>query len=101
MSHVGHKVAVGYDVSNHPSFHRVGEDEEDDGPTVPPDEDLNYTMFDLSVDSIDVTLSFARWWQGKGLVVDAVVKGVRGVLGKCVGSLILFRSSPRFRFRSS
>ena len=52
MSHVGHKVAVGYDLSNHPSFHRVGEDEEDDNPTVPPDEDLNYTIFDLSVDSI-------------------------------------------------
>lgn len=81
MSNAAHKVAVGYDVSNHPSFHSI-EDEEDDGsPSAPHDESLNYTMFDLSVDSIDVTLSFARWWQGKGLVVDAVVKGVRGILG--------------------
>lgn len=77
-----HKVAVGYDVSNHPSFHGIGEEEEDDGLHANADDDLNYSMFDLSVDSIDVTLSFARWWQGKGLVVDAVVKGVRGVLGK-------------------
>ena len=38
-------------------------------------------MFDLNVDSIDVTLSFARWFDGKGLVEDAVIKGVRGVLG--------------------
>lgn len=83
MFHAGHKVAVGYDVSNHPSFHSIGEEEDDDGPNAPHDEDLNYTMFDLTVDSIDVTLSFARWWQGKGLVVDAVVKGVRGVLGGC------------------
>ena len=45
------------------------------------DDDLNYSMFDLSVDSIDVTLSFARWFEGKGLVEDAVIKGVRGVLG--------------------
>ncbi|EPT04549.1 hypothetical protein FOMPIDRAFT_1034722 [Fomitopsis schrenkii] len=82
MFHAGHKVAVGYDVSNHPSFHSIGEEEDDDGPNAPHDEDLNYTMFDLTVDSIDVTLSFARWWQGKGLVVDAVVKGVRGVLDR-------------------
>ncbi len=38
-------------------------------------------MFDLTVDSIDVTLSLARWLEGKGLIADAVVKGVRGVLG--------------------
>ena len=38
-------------------------------------------MFDLNVDSIDVTLSLWRWLDGKGLVKDAVIKGVRGVLG--------------------
>ena len=93
MSHAGHTVAVGYDVSNHPSFHSIGDEEDDDGPSVAPDEDLNYTIFDLSVDSIDVTLSFARWWQGKGLVVDAVVKGVRGVLGK-------YSSAPKIWYLS-
>ncbi|TFY65238.1 hypothetical protein EVJ58_g2119 [Rhodofomes roseus] len=82
MSTAGHKVAVGYDVSNHPSFHVAGDEDEDEGVHVYADEDVNYTMFDLSVDSIDVTLSFARWWQGKGLVVDAVMKGVRGVLDR-------------------
>lgn len=78
----GHFVAAGYDLSNHPSYH-VRIDEEEDGDTVDhSDDDMNYSMFDLSVDSIDVTLSFARWFEGKGLVEDAVVKGVRGVLGK-------------------
>lgn len=81
MSNAGHKVAAGYDVSNHPSFHHTGDEDDEGHVIVHTDEDLNYAMFDLSVDSIDVTLSFARWFEGKGLIVDAVVKGVRGVLG--------------------
>ncbi len=75
-----HAIAAGYDVSNHPSYHVTGEDEEAVAEILR-DEDTNYSMFDLSVDSIDVTLSLARWLDGKGLVTDAVVKGVRGVLG--------------------
>lgn len=42
----------------------------------------NYTMFDLQVDSIDVTLSLQRWFDGKGLVEDAVVRGVRGIVDR-------------------
>ena len=38
-------------------------------------------MFDLNVDSINVTLSLWRWLDGKDLVKDAVIKSVRGVLG--------------------
>jgi distribution and morphology protein 31 len=75
-----HAVALGYDVSNHPANYTI--DEEDD--TVKyqhSDEVVKWSMFDLSVDSIDVTLSLWRWLDGKGLVEDAVVKGVRGVLG--------------------
>lgn len=44
--------------------------------------DTNFTMFDLNVDSIDVTLSVSRWFEGKGLIEDAVVKGVRGIIGE-------------------
>ncbi|PCH36130.1 hypothetical protein WOLCODRAFT_108273 [Wolfiporia cocos MD-104 SS10] len=83
MLNAGHKAAAGYDVSNHPSYHGTGE--EDDHMPDAHDysaEDLNYSMFDLTVDSIDVTLSLARWFDGRGLVVDAVVKGVRGVLDR-------------------
>lgn len=42
----------------------------------------NYTMFDLQVDSIDVTLSLQRWFDGKGLIEDAVVRGVRGIVDR-------------------
>lgn len=41
----------------------------------------NYTMFDVNIDEVEVTLSFMRWLDGKGLVKDAKVKGVRGVIG--------------------
>jgi mitochondrial distribution and morphology protein 31 len=79
-----HMAAVGYDVSNHPAYHRVGEDEEEivEGQHMSlEDEDTNYTMFDLTIDSVDVTLSLWRWLDGKGLIEDAVVKGVRGQIG--------------------
>jgi len=77
----GHMAAVGYDVSNHPAYHRIGED--DDEPDISDlyDEDINFTMFDLNIDSVDVTLSLKRWLDGKGLVEDAVVRGVRGIVG--------------------
>jgi len=74
---------VGYDVSNHPAYHRVGEEDEDRESMQKNivDDELYWSTFDLNVDSIDVTLSLWRWLDGKGLVEDAVVKGVRGVLG--------------------
>ncbi|KAI0916407.1 hypothetical protein AcV7_007135 [Taiwanofungus camphoratus] len=77
-----HKAAAGYDVSNHPSYHGTGDEEDDANIQDHSSDDLNYSMFDLSVDSIDVTLSLARWLDGKGLIADAVVKGVRGVLDR-------------------
>ncbi|KAI0305655.1 mitochondrial distribution and morphology proteins-domain-containing protein [Multifurca ochricompacta] len=79
---VAHAAALGYDVSNHPANHTI-DDEEDSGSRYRhSDEDIKWSMFDLSVDSIDVTLSLWRWLDGKGLVKDAVVKGVRGVLDR-------------------
>ncbi|KAL4249496.1 MDM31/MDM32 family protein [Abortiporus biennis] len=75
-----HALAAGYDVSNHPSYHVP--DEEEEIVESSDDEDTNYSMFDLNVDSIDVTLSLARWLDGKGLITDAVIKGVRGVLDR-------------------
>lgn len=47
--------------------------EEDDG---------NYTQFDLTIDTVNVTLSFVKWWNGKGLLKDVEVKGVRGVVDR-------------------
>ncbi|KZP22035.1 hypothetical protein FIBSPDRAFT_953131 [Athelia psychrophila] len=80
---MGHKAAVAYDVNAHPAYHDAGDgDEEEDFFAKHDEDDINYSMFDLNVDSIDVTLSLSRWFDGKGLIEDAVVKGVRGVLDR-------------------
>lgn len=45
-------------------------------------EDTNYTQFDLSLDTVNVTLSFAKWFNSKGLLRDVEIKGVRGVIDR-------------------
>ncbi|KXN90943.1 Mitochondrial distribution and morphology protein 31 [Leucoagaricus sp. SymC.cos] len=76
-------MAVGYDVSNHPGYHHFSDDEDDlMVPIALAEEDSNMSLFDLTIDSVDVTLSLWRWLDGKGLVEDAVVRGVRGVLDR-------------------
>jgi mitochondrial distribution and morphology protein 31 len=47
--------------------------EEDDG---------NYTQFDVTLDTVNVTLSFVKWWSGNGPLKDVEVKGVRGVIDR-------------------
>ncbi|RPA92135.1 hypothetical protein L873DRAFT_210812 [Choiromyces venosus 120613-1] len=44
------------------------------------EEDTNYTQFDLTIDTVNVTLSFTKWMNGKGLLKDVEIKGVRGVI---------------------
>jgi distribution and morphology protein 31 len=51
----------------------IVEEDEDDG---------NYTQFDVTIDTVNVTLSFIKWWNGKGLLKDVEVKGVRGVVDR-------------------
>ena len=46
------------------------------------EEDTNYTQFDVSIDAVNVTLSFAKWFNGKGLLRDVEVKGIRGVVDR-------------------
>lgn len=46
------------------------------------EEDTNYTQFDLSLDTINVTLSFTKWFNSKGLLRDVEIKGVRGVIDR-------------------
>ena len=48
----------------------------------PPPPQETWTMFDLTIDSVDVTLSLWQWLDGKGLVKDASIKGIRGVLDR-------------------
>ncbi|KAE9570311.1 Mitochondrial distribution and morphology protein 31 [Colletotrichum fructicola] len=47
--------------------------EEDDG---------NYTQYDVTIATVNVTLSFLKWWNGKGFLKDVEVKGVRGVVDR-------------------
>lgn len=46
------------------------------------EEDTNYTQFDLSFDTVNVTLSFTKWFNSKGLLQDVEIKGVRGVIDR-------------------
>lgn len=47
-----------------------------------PEEDTNYTQYDLSIDTVNVTLSFTKWFNGKGLLHDVEIKGIRGVVDR-------------------
>ena len=97
---VVHTAALGYDVSNHPANHTIDDEEDYADKHQYSDEDVKWSMFELNVDSIDVTLSLWQWLDGKGLVKDAVVKGVRGVLGAHRSS-VPHVFSPTFVCRSS
>lgn len=46
------------------------------------EEDGNYTQYDVSIDTVNVTLSFVRWFNGKGLLRDVEIKGIRGVMDR-------------------
>ena len=46
------------------------------------EEDTNYSQFDLSIETVNVTLSFTKWFNSKGLLRDVEVKGVRGVIDR-------------------
>lgn len=50
--------------------------------TVVAEDDGNYTQFDVTIANVNVTLSFLNWWNGKGLLKDVEVKGVRGVIDR-------------------
>ena len=43
-----------------------------------PAEDQNYTQFDITVGEVNVTLSFRKWWNSKGLLQNVEIKHVRG-----------------------
>ena len=50
--------------------------------SVQEEEDINYTQFDISLETVNVTLSFTKWFNSKGLLRDVEVKGVRGVIDR-------------------
>ncbi|KAI9355082.1 mitochondrial distribution and morphology proteins-domain-containing protein [Zopfochytrium polystomum] len=46
------------------------------------DVDLNWTYWDTKVDSVDVTLSLWQWLEGRGLIRDCTLRGMRGVVDR-------------------
>ncbi|TDZ65867.1 Mitochondrial distribution and morphology protein 31 [Colletotrichum trifolii] len=59
----------------------AGKQGESDGQALEED-DGNYTQFDVTIATVNVTLSFLKWWNGKGFLKDVEVKGVRGVVDR-------------------
>ncbi|KAF2212669.1 hypothetical protein CERZMDRAFT_58928 [Cercospora zeae-maydis SCOH1-5] len=47
-----------------------------------PEDDGNYSQFDVTIENVDLTLSFRKWFNGKGLLQDVGVRGVRGVVDR-------------------
>ncbi|ANB12896.1 Mdm31p [Sugiyamaella lignohabitans] len=47
-----------------------------------PVDEGNYTQFDLTIDTVSVTLSLRRWIDGKGILKDVEVRGLRGVVDR-------------------
>ncbi|KAJ3276372.1 Mitochondrial distribution and morphology protein 31, mitochondrial precursor [Terramyces sp. JEL0728] len=45
----------------------------------PGEVNTNFAYWDATVESIDVTLSLWRWLDGRGVVKDAKIRGIRGV----------------------
>lgn len=82
QSELGRRAGARFDAGHGHGYFHDDEDEAVDRVLSSEEEDVNYSMFDLNVDSIEVTLSVAQWLDGKGLVKDLVVRGVRGVLGE-------------------
>ncbi|CAE6473076.1 unnamed protein product [Rhizoctonia solani] len=91
----GQRAAARLLAGHHPAYHDIAyhDDEETHGVAsggmnlsdvggATETEDDGSTMFDIEIDSVDVTLSFARWLEGRGLIKDAVVKGVRGIVDR-------------------
>lgn len=45
-------------------------------------DDGNYTQYDLTINEINLTISLFKWFNGKGILKDAELKGVRGVVDR-------------------
>lgn len=47
-----------------------------------PEDDGNYTQFDLTIEEVNITLSFRKWVNGTGIVDTMEIKGMRGVVDR-------------------
>ncbi|KAF8313437.1 hypothetical protein DL93DRAFT_2059047 [Clavulina sp. PMI_390] len=86
QSALGRRAVARFEVGHGDNSFQTDHEDEDDSRTKHrengEEEDTNYSMFDLNVDHIEVTLSLARWLDGKGIIQNLTVRGVRGVLDR-------------------
>lgn len=63
---------------------QAGKDKHKDGQAADAEaeDDGNYSQFDVTIDNVQVSLSFAKWFNGKGLLQNVSVTGVRGVIDR-------------------
>lgn len=54
----------------------------DSEPNAEPEDDGNYTQFDLTLEEVNLTLSFRKWVNGTGIVDTMEIKGLRGVVDR-------------------
>lgn len=45
-------------------------------------DDGNYTQFDLTIEEVNISLSFSKWVNGTGIVDTMEMKGIRGVVDR-------------------
>lgn len=76
------KVSKGSQVSAAAAAAAIAQKEKEAAEGVVEEEDTNYTQFDISMDTVNVTLSFSKWMNGKGLLKDVEIKGIRGVVDR-------------------
>lgn len=46
------------------------------------EDDGNYTQFDLTIEEVNISLSFNKWVNGTGMIETLEMKGVRGVVDR-------------------
>ncbi|SSD62174.1 related to Mitochondrial distribution and morphology protein 31 [Saccharomycodes ludwigii] len=42
----------------------------------------NYAQYDLTIDQVNVSLNFSKWFSGKGIIDELEINGVRGVVDR-------------------
>ncbi|AAS50705.1 ABL066Cp [Eremothecium gossypii ATCC 10895] len=45
-------------------------------------DDGNYTQFDLTIDQVEISLNFGKWINGKGILDEVTINGLRGVVDR-------------------
>ncbi|AMD22105.1 HGL235Wp [Eremothecium sinecaudum] len=45
-------------------------------------DDATYTQYDLTIDQVEISLSFSKWLNGKGILDEVTISGLRGLVDR-------------------